>query len=123
MKPIIYITKATTDTLKHCEKLMGQAVFLQEEQRHGHSAIYHMHNRYFSNGDKPWVVLVNHKNTMKLIYNENDYVINEGELVLFDDNIMHEWHMNNNDMTIYYYRTKSEQPVIKGTYCLDEYFE
>lgn len=123
MKPLIYISKATTDALKHCEKLMGQSVFLQEEQREGHSAIYPMHNRYFSNGDKPWVVLVNSKNTMKLIYDEEEYLINEGELVLFDDNIMHAWQMNNNDMTIYYYRSKSEQPITVGTYCLDGYFD
>lgn len=123
MKPIIHITKATPEALKHCEKLMGQPVFLQEEQRTDHSAVYPLHNRYFSNGDKPWVVLVNIKNSMTLTYDENEYLIHEGELVLFDDNIMHSWQMNNNDMTIYYYRSKSVHPVINGTYCLDGYFD
>lgn len=124
MKPIIHITKANTETLQYCETLMGQAVtFLLEEQRQDHSALYPMHNRYFSNGDKPWVVLVNLKNTIKLIYNHNEYIINAGELVLFDDNVMHEWQMTNNDMKIYYYRSKSEQPVLTGTYCLDDYFK
>ncbi len=123
MKPIIHISTANDEAIEHCEQLMGKATLLQEEKRKDHTAVYPMHNRYFSNGDKPWVILVNHKNTMMLKYNENEYVINQGELVFFDDNIMHEWQMNNNDMTIYYYRSKSEQPVTAGTYCLDGYFD
>lgn len=45
---------------------------------------------------------------------------NQNELVCFDDNIMHEWEMNNNDMAIYYYRAKSDTPINRGTYCVDE---
>ncbi|MFI5343896.1 MAG: hypothetical protein ACHQUC_06715 [Chlamydiales bacterium] len=122
MTAILYITKMSNFELKNCEKKMNQAVLLAEETRKNHTAHYSMHNRYFSNGDKPWVILVNTKNKMKLTYNDAEYIINEDELVFFDDNIMHSWEMNNNDMKIYYYRAKSENPVKQGTYCLDEMF-
>ncbi len=114
--------QASDSALKDCEQKMNNAVLLSEETRKNHSANYPMHNRYFSNGDKPWVILVNTKNHMKLTYDGKEYIINENELVFFDDNVMHAWKMNNNDMTIYYYRAKSENPVTQGMYCLDGYF-
>ena len=50
---------------------------------------------------------------------ERVYIIQAGELVFFDDNIMHAWEMKNNDLTVYYYRAKTDKPVTQGTYCLD----
>lgn len=123
MKPTILIKKASIEALRACEELMGQAVLVSEEVRTNFTASFPTHNRYFSNGDKPWVVLVNNKNTMVLTYDEKEFHINEDELVFFDDNVMHAWEMNNNDMTIYYYRAQSTQPIVSGTYCLDDYFD
>ena len=56
---------------------------------------------------------------MKLTYDDIEYVIQENELVCFDDNILHAWEMKGNDMTIYYYRAKSNIPINQGTYCID----
>lgn len=119
---MLHILKTTLSTIKDCENKIGRCVFLGKETRLNHTAVYPLHNRYFSNGDKPWVILVNEKNSMKLSYADQIYDIKEGELVLFDDNIMHSWEMNNNDMTIYYYRASTDNPVMQGTYCLDDYF-
>ncbi|STX37488.1 hypothetical protein [Legionella feeleii] len=114
------ITQSSDSALKHCIESLGEIVFLGKETRTNHTAIYPMHNRFFSNGDRPWVILVNFKNTMKLTYGDKEYTIHENELVCFDDNIPHAWEMNGNDMTIYYYRAKSAVPVTQGTYCIDE---
>ena len=120
---MILITQLSESAIMECESKMINAVLLFEETRNNHTADYPMHNRYFSNGDKPWVILINNKNTMKLNFDGNDYTIYENELVFFDDNIMHAWEMKNNDVKIYYYRAKSENPVMKGSYCLDEFFK
>jgi hypothetical protein len=119
---MLYIGKVSINTIKDCEQKMQQSIFLGEEKRKKHTANYPLHNRYFSNGDKPWVILVNARNIMKLTYGNEEYVINEGEWVFFDDNIMHAWEMKDNDMTIYYYRAKTDAPIKQGMYCLDGYF-
>jgi hypothetical protein len=121
-KTLIYIDQVSDATLSFCESKMVQATLLGKEARTNHSAQYPLHNRYFSNGDKPWVVLINTKNKMKLIYDGVEHIINENHFVFFDDNVMHAWEMQNNDMTIYYYRAKAEHPIRQGTYCLDQYF-
>lgn len=122
METIIHITESSEAALQECRSKMNQGILVAEEKRKNHTARYPRHNRYFSNGDKPWVILVNTKNIMKFTYNEKQYFIHENELVFFDDNVFHSWEMNNNDMTIYYYRAKSDVPVREGTYCLDDYF-
>lgn len=119
---MLHITKATPNAIRDCEQQMQQGTLLAEEKRKNHTANYPLHNRYFSNGDKPWVILINTKNSMKLTYLDKEYIIEEGELAFFDDNMMHAWEMKNNDMTIYYYRAKTNTPVRQGTYCLDDYF-
>lgn len=118
------LTISTVDnlSLSSLEAKMIHPQFLAEELRTHHTATYPLHNRYFSNGDKPWVILVNLKNEMLLNYDNKDYIIKENEFVLFDDNIMHAWQMKNNDLKIYYYRAKSENPIREGSYCLDDYF-
>jgi hypothetical protein len=120
LKAFIYITQVSDSTLKHCIELLGETVFLGKESRTNHTATYPLHNRYFSNGDKPWVILVNLKNTMKLTYEGMEYTIEENELVCFDDNVPHAWEMKGNDMRIYYYRGQSAASVNHGTYCIDE---
>lgn len=119
---MLYITKASQNAISECQQIMQEATFIADEARSNHTASYPLHNRYFSNGDKPWVILINTKNSIKLIYQAKEYIIQEGELVLFDDNVMHAWEMNNNNMTIYYYRAKTDTPITHGTYCLDDYF-
>lgn len=119
---MLHIVKASLAAIKDCEQKMQQGVLLAEEKRENHTANYPMHNRFFSNGDKPWVILINNKNTMKLTYLDKEHIIQEGELVFFDDNVMHAWEMKDNDITIYYYRAKTNNPIKQGTYCLDEYF-
>ncbi len=118
----LYITQATTEAVEACKNKLSQAIFLAEETRNQHTAIYPLHNRYFSNGDTPWVILINTKNEMKLHFDGEDYLIQENQLVMFDDNIFHAWEMHNNDLIAYYYRATSEKPVTRGTYCLDNYF-
>jgi hypothetical protein len=120
LKAFIYITKASNSNLKYCIELLGEIVFLGKETRINHTATYPIHNRYFSNGDKPWVILVNLKHTMKLTYDGIEYTIHENELVCFDDNIPHAWEMNENDIDIYYYRAKNANSINQGTYCIDE---
>ncbi|MBX9977860.1 MAG: hypothetical protein K2X98_06440 [Alphaproteobacteria bacterium] len=120
MKACIHISQLSQKTLKDAIESLGDAIFLGEETRINHTATYPMHNRYFSNGDKPWVILVNLKNKIKLTYDGIEYTLHENELVCFDDNVMHAWEMNNNNMTIYYYRAKSASSVNQGTYCIDE---
>lgn len=56
MKPTLLIKKASIEALRACEALMGQAVLVSEEVRTNFTARFPAHNRYFSNGDKPWVV-------------------------------------------------------------------
>ncbi|MGE3317810.1 MAG: hypothetical protein AB7I18_00830 [Candidatus Berkiella sp.] len=119
---MIHITQYSPNAIKDCEQRMYQGVLIAQEERKEHTANYPLHNRYFSNGDKPWVILINTRNSMKLFYLDKAYVIQENELVLFDDNILHAWEMNNNDMTIYYYRAKTDTPIKQGNYCLDDYF-
>jgi hypothetical protein len=119
---MIHIMKTSLSALKDCEQKMGNAILVAEEERKNFTAQFPLHNRYFSDGDKPWVVLVNTKNKMKLTYNGKEYIINEDELVLFDDNIVHSWEMNNNDMKIYYYKGQTDAPIKEGTYCLDDMF-
>lgn len=120
MKAFIHITQASDDALKQCIESFEQVVFLGQESRTNHTATYPLHNRYFTNGDKPWVILVNLKNTMKLIYDSVEYIIHANELVCFDDNIPHAWEMSGNDMVIYYYRAQSTDPINRGTYCIDD---
>jgi hypothetical protein len=120
---MLHIAKISPNTINECEQKMQQGKFLTEETRLNHTGSYPMHNRYFSNGDKPWVILFNTKNSMKLTYLNNEYLIQEGEFVFFDDNILHSWEMQNNDMTIYFYRAKTDNPIKQGTYCIDTYFE
>ncbi|MGD9592900.1 MAG: hypothetical protein AB7V32_10305 [Candidatus Berkiella sp.] len=120
---MICIKPATNFSLAEFEAQMIQPQFIGEEFRRNHSAHYPLHNRYFSNGDKPWVILVNLKNKMILTYDDKEYIINENELVFFDDNVMHAWQMQNNDMKIYYYRAKCDKPVLDGTYCLDGFLK
>ena len=62
---MILITQASETVIKECESKMVNGVLFFEETRIDHTAEYPMHNRYFSNGDKPWVVLINNKNTIK----------------------------------------------------------
>lgn len=119
MKAFISITQASSSALEQCIKSLGEALFLGKETRTNHTATYPIHNRYFSNGDKPWVILINLKNTMKLTYDGAEYLIQEHELVCFDDNVLHGWEMSSNDMTIYYYRAKTPRPINQGTYCID----
>ena len=57
-------------------KKLQDTLFLGEETRKNHTAHYPWHNRYFSNGDKPWVVLVNTKNNMKLTYTGKEHTFN-----------------------------------------------
>jgi hypothetical protein len=121
-KRMLYIAKASLAAIKDCEQRMQQGILLAEEKRENHTANYPMHNRFFNNGDKPWVILINTKNTMKLTYLDKEYTIQEGELVFFDDNVMHAWEMKDNDITVYYYRAKTDNPIKQGTYCLDGYF-
>ena len=65
------------------------------------------------------MILVNLKNIIKLSYDGLEYLINENELVCFDDNIPHAWEMKENDMDIYFYRATSTTPIRQGTYCID----
>jgi hypothetical protein len=120
LKSSLYIKHASPNILKDCIESLGDIIFLGKETRLNHTATYPMHNRYFSNGDKPWVIIVNLKNRMKLNYDGIEYIINEHELVCFDDNIVHAWEMKNNNMEIYYYRAKSLAPINQGTYCINE---
>ena len=101
------------------QNMIQNATFIRSEFRENHTASYPLHNRYYKNGDRPLVILVNKKNKMKLNYNQNEYILNEGDLVLFDDNVMHSWEMENNDMEIYFYRAETNTPVTQGTYCID----
>lgn len=117
-----FIAKNSLKAIQDCEQKMQNGILLATEMRENHTANYPLHNRYFSNGDKPWVILVNTKNNMILTYLDKEYIIQEGEFVFFDDNVMHAWEMKNNNMTIYYYRAKTEHPIHHGTYCLDDYF-
>ena len=119
---MIYITKATQESIQECEQKLTDAKYLKEELRENHTGDYPLHNRFFSNGDKPWVIVVNLKNPLKLHYAGKDYLIQENELVLFDDNVMHSWVMENNDLRILFYRGGSQMPVTSGTYCIDDYF-
>lgn len=119
---MIHIAQYSLNAIKDCEQRMNQGVLIAQEKRKEHTANYPLHNRYFSNGDKPWVILINTKNSMKLFYLDQEYIIQENELVLFDDNILHAWEMNNNDMTIFYYRAQTDIPIKQGSYCLDDYF-
>jgi hypothetical protein len=113
---MIIITRASEQVIQDCEQKMQDHTLLFKECRTNHTAVYPLHTRYFSNGDKPWVILINLKNEINFTYYGKEYVINENELVFFDDNVLHSWEMNNNDMTIYYYRAKSENPITEGTY-------
>lgn len=119
---MILIEQVSDSALSYCEGKMIEAILIGKETRTNHTANYPLHNRYFSNGDKPWVVLINTKNKMKLNYDGIEYIINENDFVFFDDNVIHSWEMKNNDMTIYYYRAKAERPINQGTYCLDLLF-
>lgn len=65
---LIHIDQVSEAALSYCESKMIEATFLGKETRTNHTANYPLHNRYFSNGDKPWVVLINTKNKMKLTY-------------------------------------------------------
>ncbi|MFO1257279.1 MAG: hypothetical protein U1E78_02490 [Gammaproteobacteria bacterium] len=119
MNNIFQITEATDESLKKFKLLLANTEYISSETRKNHTASYPMHNRYFKNGDKPLVILVNTKNTMKLHYDGKEYTINQGEMVLFDDNVMHAWKMDNNDMEIHFYRAKTDHPIKDGTYCID----
>lgn len=118
MEKILYISAADHKSLEKCKELLKDAEFICNEKRENHTAHYPLHNRYFTNGDKPFVILINKKNEMKLKYHDKTYTLKEGELVLFDDNVMHSWEMKNNDMEIFYYRAKAQTPIMEGTYCL-----
>lgn len=119
---MVYITKATPASIQECAQKLHEVTLLKEEFRENHTGDYPLHNRFFSNGDKPWVIVVNLKNPLKLHYDGKDYLIQENELVLLDDNVMHSWVMRNNDLRILFYRAKSEKPITSGTYCIDDYF-
>lgn len=99
--------------------------FLKKEDRINFNGEFPEHNRYFSNGDKPLVALVNLKGTVHLNYENADYPIPEKHFVFFDDNAKHSWIMKNTDLEIFYYRQKCNEvnnPVFVGDYCIDSMF-
>jgi len=97
--------------------------FLSQETREKFSGVFPMHNRYFSNGDKPLVALIKKSGFVELTYLNKKYLLQDGECVLFDDSEKHSWVMKNCDLEIFYYRqTCAINGIKNGDYCLDAFF-
>ncbi len=97
---------------------------LKHESREHFSAHFPRHNRYFSNGDKPFVALVKKRGQAVLRYGEQNFDLGDHEFVFFDDNVPHSWIMRNSDLDIFYYRQDAtgKSDITDGDYCLDNYF-
>ncbi|OPZ24013.1 MAG: hypothetical protein BWZ03_00321 [bacterium ADurb.BinA186] len=97
---------------------------IAQESRRNFTAVFPLHNRYFSNGDKPLVALVKKSGYACLTYAGLDHVLGDEEAVFFDDNVPHSWVMKNCDLEIFYYRQAQGNytPVCEGNFCLDSYF-
>ncbi len=110
--------------LSTLDERYGALQMLGQESRSNFSATFPVHNRYFSNGDKPLVLLVKHKGKVELCYNGENFVLGDKEFVFFDDTIRHSWVMNRCDLDIYYYRKSiaDHVKITTGDYCLDNYF-
>ncbi len=96
-----------------------------EEKRASFSGAVPLHNRFFSNGDKPLVGLVNCSGMVRLVYQEKTFEITEGDFVFFDDNAIHAWDFKDADVLIFYYRQRAvdlENPICSGDYCIDTLF-
>ncbi len=103
--------------------LQGVA-FLSKELRENFSGKFSAHTRYFSNGDKPLVILVVKRGRAIFGYGRGDTMLGPDELVFFDDSVEHWWTFEHCDLEIFYYRLPViEKPLkMSGDYCLDNYF-
>ena len=98
---------------------------ISSEKRSNFHGSFANHNRFFSNGDKPLVGLINFKGIVHLTYEDNFYEVHEGSFVFFDDNVKHSWLMQSAHLEVYYYRQSVNNvlnPVYNGDYCLDSFF-
>jgi hypothetical protein len=121
--PIIAIYNQAN--LDKCLRSFSYLQKIHQEVRTNFTANFALHNRYFSNGDKPYVVLVKKCGQIELIYNNKPYHLSDGEFVFFDDNVSHSWSMINCDLEIIYYQQVGDfaNRVIQGDYCLDDFFQ
>lgn len=124
MENLPVIAPFNEGNLKKCLSYFSNPIFLFKEERFGTTAEYPNHNRFFSNGDKPYVALINRRGIVTLTYENQVYSIKEGEFVFFDDNVHHSWIMKDCDVEIFYYKqcAPSVLPVKNGDCCLDNFF-
>jgi hypothetical protein len=118
------ITSYTDDALKGALCQFPHTCLISKESRQNFNGNFPKHTRYFSNGDKPLVALIKQKGYVKLTYDGQDFILNDNEVVLFDDNVPHSWVMSSCDLTNFYYRQSGiiENAVTTGNYCLDSFF-
>lgn len=126
MRPLLLplMGKFDEHSLEKIINIYPHIIFLLKEQRINFSATFPMHNRYFSNGDKPLVALVKKNGYAKLNYQNKEFILKDGEFVFFDDNEPHSWVMEACDLDIFYYKQTCEikNMMTKGDYCLDSFF-
>lgn len=111
----------TTTNLDEMLNNFPSVQYLASEKRENFSGDFPLHTRYFSNGDRPLVALVNVRGDVRLNYNNNEFIIPEGAFVFFDDSVSHSWIFKNADVEIFFYRhTNTDAPApCEGDYCLD----
>lgn len=120
-----FITSFNKTNFQSCLEKFPDLSLIHHETRQDFSADFPLHNRYFSNGDKPYVALVKTRGHVELIYDNAPHSLVDNEFVFFDDNIRHSWIMRNCDLEIFYYKQVVEQNerIFTGDYCLDDFFQ
>src|SRR5262245_17219952 len=94
---------------------------LSTETRENFSAEFPSHTRYFSNGDRPLVALVNVHGCAIFGYDsKHEICLADGDFVFFDDSKPHSWIFKNCTLEIFYYRVSDQNNCLvkEGDYCL-----
>lgn len=125
MKKLPIVAKFNEQELEKILNQFGPMQFQLKEKREDVSGDFPMHTRYFSNGDKPLVALINLSGLATFGY-ENDKGANilAGEFIFFDDSLPHSWRFQNCNLEIMYYRFSDPHDAGRtdGDYCLDNFF-
>jgi hypothetical protein len=125
MVQLPFIAKFNEPNLEKILKELIPLKFLLKENREDFSGEFPMHTRYFSNGDRPLVALINLSGHAVFGYEVDKYAkLEAGEFIFFDDSEPHCWIFKNCNLEMLFYRLKNPEGAgnTSGDYCLDNYF-